>query len=258
MLTEINHRDDRVRIVSLARAYGQAASLEAGFEHARGDMIVTFDGDLELHPEHIQKLLDKMAEGYDVVCGVPTATPARRKAKTFFANLVISTIAGVTVRERACALALYNRAAVKRVGLSGEIFLWLPLIAHGLGLATAEVPIEVHRCAGDESASERSYAIPPVLEVIAAQFLTNASPGPMRYFGKLSLWTVAVGVLISTLVLVWAIRANGDPAWIALPIALFALLAMLLIAIGFITEMVTRAHQQAHYRTSYVVKEVIE
>jgi Flp pilus assembly protein TadD len=261
VLNQINRGDDRVRIVNLAKAGNRDPCLEAGFDHARGDIVVALDADLPPEPQHIQKLIDTMEEGYDAVIGVPTAptpTPASRKVRTFLANLVTGVLAGIKVRDRQCMVALYNRAVVQRMGLSGDMYRCLPSIADGLGLATAEVQIEAAPRDDDASGPESASATPPVLDVITARFLANSGAGPMRYFGRLGLWSIAVGVLISALVLVWAVRADAAVAWVAFPILLFALGGMLLITAGFVTEMVARSCRQVQRRASYVVKEVIE
>jgi len=261
ILREINRGDDRVRIVSLAKASGRAHCLEAGFEHARSDIVVTLDTDMPPEPQHIQKLLDTMQEGFDAVIGVPTVptrTPASRKARTFFANLVTSVLAGVRLRDRRCTVALYNKAAMQRMGLGGEIVRYLPSIVDGLGLATAEVQIEPAPLAKDASERKPALATPGVMEVITARYVANPSPGPMRYFGRLGLWSIAVGVLISALVLVRTVHTGDAVAWVALPVLLLAPAGMLLITAGFITEMIARSYRQVQRRTTYVVKEVIE
>jgi len=258
-LSEINRGDDRVRIVSLTKTHGGAQRLETGFEHARGDIVVTLDTDLPPEPKHIQRLLDTMQEGYDAVIGVPTAptvTPVTRKMRTFIANLATNALAGVKVRDRWWTIALYNRAVLQRMGLYGDIYRCLPSIVDGLGLATAEVQIEAAPRADDASGREPVSATPRIMDVIAARFLANPSPGPMRYFGRLCLWSIAVGVLISALVLVWAVRANGAVAWVAFPITLLGLLGMLMIATGFIVEMVVRSYRRD--TRSYAVHQIID
>ena len=259
VLRNINQGDDRVRVVSLVRPCGQATSLSVGFNHARGDIIVTADAGLQNDPEDIRTLLDKMAEGYDVVAGLPeggTREPLGRKVRSFIANQVTSAVAGIKLRDSGSVFAAYDRAVLDNMSLGGEIYRFVPALASGLGFSTAKVPVKGDLSEGTKSGTT---VLPvPVLDAITARFLSDTKTGPMRYFGKLGLCSTITGVIIAILVAVWAVLTGGSLAWIAFPIALFALFGALMVATGFIVEIVVRTYRHAQDRPTYLVKEVIE
>jgi len=258
VLRNINAGDDRVRVVNLARGYGEAAALSAGFDHARGEIIIAVDAGLQYDPEDIRALIGKMAEGYDVVAGVPedSGDLAGGKLRAFLANRITAMVAGIKVHGRGTGLAAYRRSVLDSLKLCGEMYRFVPAIAGTVGFATAEVPIKGAEAAGDEPRPTRTPC--PVLDAIATRFLSDTATGPMRYFVKLALYSIVKGIIISILVAVPVSLAGGNMAWIALPIGVYALGAMLIVTAGFVVEIVVRAHRHAQNKPTCFVKEVIE
>jgi Flp pilus assembly protein TadD/glycosyltransferase involved in cell wall biosynthesis len=260
VLRSINEGDDRVRIVNLARGYGEAAALSAGFDHARGDVIVAVGAGLQCDPEDVRTLLDKMAEGFDVVAGVPESAgdSVGEKVRGFFANRITTRVAGIKVHGQGTGLAAYKSSVLDSLKLCGETYRFVPAIAGTVGFATAEVPVKGAESAGEESTRSPVSAPCPVVDAIVARFLSDTATGPMRHFVRLGAYSILKGAIISIIVGVLVSRAGGNMAWIALPIGVYLLGAMLIVTAGFVVEIVVRAYHHPQNRPTYLVKEVIE
>src|SRR5262245_31495047 len=122
-LLEIEAGDPRVRVLRLRRNFGQTAAFSAGFDHARGEVVVTSDGDLQNDPADIPKLLAKLDEGFDIVCGwrKERKDPLSRRLPSFFANRIISRSTGVHLHDYGCSLKAIRADVVKNMRLYGEM-----------------------------------------------------------------------------------------------------------------------------------------
>jgi glycosyltransferase involved in cell wall biosynthesis len=140
--------DKRVRLIRLARNYGQSAAMQAGFDHARGDVVVTMDGDLQNDPRDIPLLLAKLEEGNDLVVGYRVRRQDRfftRKVPSWVANRIIRRLTGVPIRDNGCSLKAYRREVLQRVRLYSDMHRFIPAIAASMAGATiAEVPVRHH------------------------------------------------------------------------------------------------------------------
>lgn len=140
--------DPRVRLVRLARNYGQTAAMQAGFDHARGSVIVSMDGDLQNDPRDIPLLVDKLAEGYDLVAGYRERRHDRlitRKVPSRVANALIGWATGVRIRDSGCSLKAYRRELLDQVRLYSELHRFIPAVSAGMaGARIAEVPVRHH------------------------------------------------------------------------------------------------------------------
>jgi undecaprenyl-phosphate 4-deoxy-4-formamido-L-arabinose transferase len=143
LLRELHGRDPTVRVVRLRRNYGQHAAVLAGFAHARGEVIVTLDGDLQNPPEEIPKLLRKLQEGYEVVGGWRRARrdPLFRRAVSAVMNRAVSRMVGVPMRDYGCMLRAYRRPVVDRILQCPEPSRFIPAAASALAGSVAEVEV---------------------------------------------------------------------------------------------------------------------
>jgi glycosyltransferase involved in cell wall biosynthesis len=140
--------DGRVRLVRLARNYGQSTAMQAGFDHARGDVVVTLDGDLQNDPRDIPRLLEKLEQGHDLVVGYRVNRQDRlltRKVPSWAANRLIRSITGVPIRDNGCSLKAYRREVLDRVRLYSDMHRFIPAVAASVaGASIAEVPVRHH------------------------------------------------------------------------------------------------------------------
>lgn len=146
VLRRIQTADSRVRVVRFTRNFGQTAAFAAGFAHARGEFIVTFDGDLQNDPADIPRLLD-IARHHDVVCGwrkVRKDSFLTRYVPSVIANQLISTVSGVHVHDIGCSVRVFRAEVVKPLKLTPGMHRYLPALASQLGGRVTEVIVN-HR-----------------------------------------------------------------------------------------------------------------
>ena len=134
--------------VLLRRNYGQTAAMAAGFDASQGQVIVTLDGDLQNDPADIPLLLNKLAEGYDLVSGWRHQRQDGRFSRllpSLLANRLIARVTGVGLHDYGCSLKAYRREVVEDMNLYGELHRFLPALAFIEGARIAEVKVQHHR-----------------------------------------------------------------------------------------------------------------
>ena len=140
--------DDRVQLVRLARNYGQTPAMQAGFDLAAGDVVVTMDGDLQNDPRDIPRLLNKLDEGYDLVAGYRVNRQDKtvtRKIPSWVANRIIRAITRVEIRDNGCSLKAYRSDLLDRLHLYSDMHRFIPAVAAGTaGARITEVPVRHH------------------------------------------------------------------------------------------------------------------
>ena len=144
LLDEIAGKDDRVKVVHFRRNFGQTAAMMAGFDFAKGDVIIPMDGDLQNDPEDIPLLLAKLDEGFDVVSGWRKDrqdNAIKRNAPSILANRLISWVSGVRLHDFGCSLKAYRREVIEGVRLYGEMHRFLPIYAKWHGAKITEVVV---------------------------------------------------------------------------------------------------------------------
>ena len=128
VLRELASKDDKIKVLTLRRNFGQTAATMAGIDHASGDVVVVMDGDGQNDPAEIPALLDKLAEGYDVVSGWRRERHDTRSRVWLsqVANWIISRISGVQLHDYGCSLKAYRREILRSVRLYGEMHRFIP------------------------------------------------------------------------------------------------------------------------------------
>ena len=147
VLTELAARRTDFKAVILRRNYGQTPAMAAGFELAKGKVIVTLDGDLQNDPADIPMLLDKLEEGYDLVSGWRRKrqdAALTRLLPSKIANIIIAKVTGVRLHDYGCSLKAYRAELIADMNLYGELHRFLPALAYIEGARIAEVPVRHH------------------------------------------------------------------------------------------------------------------
>jgi len=188
-LAREEEKDPRVRLLRLARNYGQATATQAGFDAARGEVIVTMDGDLQNDPLDILRLVDKLAEGYDLVVGFREERRDDFLTRTLpsrVANIVIRGLTGVPIRDNGCSLKAYRRDLVERLGLYSDMHRFIPALAVGAtGARIAQIPVRHHARRFGRS----KYGLSRVWKVLADLMTVTM----LRWFGERPLMMFAYG-----------------------------------------------------------------
>lgn len=200
-------KDGRVRVIRLARNYGQTPAMQAGFDHAQGKVVVSMDGDLQNDPRDIPLLVAKLEEGYDLVAGYRKNRQDKlvtRKIPSWFANRLIQRITRVKIRDNGCSLKAYRRDLLRRVNLYSDMHRFIPAVAAATaGARIAEVPVRHH--ARQYGASK--YGLSRILKVLG-DLLTIKM---IRSFRERPLAMMAAGALVA---MVFAV-ASGVAAVVA-------------------------------------------
>src|SRR5688500_2220355 len=190
ILKEIAASDDRVRVISLRRNYGQTAAMSAGIDAARGDILIPMDADLQNDPADIARLLEKLNEGYDVVSGWRKNRQDKlisRKIPSQIANRIISWIGGVPLHDYGCSLKAYRREVIQDVRLYGEMHRFIPIYASWAGARVAEIPVDHHARTMGKSKYGISRTIKVIFDLMTIKFMAEYHTKPIYVFGTFGL-----------------------------------------------------------------------
>ena len=184
-LRAIEAADPRVRVLRLRRNFGQTAAFSAGFDHARGEIVVTSDGDLQNDPADIPRLLAKLDEGYDMVCGwrQQRRDPVSKKIPSWFANRIISAATGVRLHDYGCSLKAMRSEVVKGLRLYGEMHRFIPAVASWMGVTLAEVPVNHRPRTRGRSKYGLGRTVRVLLDLFTVKFLLAYGTRPAHLFG---------------------------------------------------------------------------
>ncbi len=264
VLRGIQASDPHVRIFRLRKNFGQTAALSAGFDNARGEIIVTLDSDLENDPNDIGLLVAKIEEGYDLVSGWRKDRWKKhffsRRLPSLTANWLISHITKVRLRDYGCTLKAFRREVVENIKLYGEMHRFIPAIAATIGVTIAEVPVNFRPRIHGKSKYGISRSIRVFLDLLTVKFLLSYSTRPLQIFGLMGLISGAAGVIIG---LVLSYQRLFLKVGIGnRPLLLLAILLMVVgfqfVTMGLLGEIMVRAYHESSAKRIYVVREVIE
>ena len=263
ILNELHASDGHVCVIRFRRNFGQTAAFAAGFERARGRVIVTSDGDLQNDPRDIPMMLDKLAEGNDIVCGWrkdrkdPWLT---RRVLSRFANWLISVTTGVRLHDTGCSLKVLRAEVVKPLRLYGEMHRFIPAIASEQGVQIAEVVVNHRARRHGRSKYGLSRIVRVVFDLVTVKFMLSFSTRPLQIFGPPGLLLGAIGIAITTY-LGYVRLFDGRPIS-GRPMLLLGILmvftGMQLVTLGLLAELQARTYHESQGKPIYVVREVLE
>ncbi len=263
VLDEFAASDPRVRVLHLARNYGQTAALMAGFQNSTGDVVIPMDGDGQNDPADIPRLLDKLAEGFDVVSGWRQARYDRaltRRLPSLVANRLISAVLHVPLHDYGCTLKAYRREVVEDVRLYGEMHRFIPIYAAWEGARVTEIPVAHHPRRFGKSKYGFGRVARVMLDLLIMYFIDRAFDRPIQFFGKIGLGFLG----FSALIFAWALVLKFDSgvSFIQTPLPLLAaaisLSGILFILLGVIAEVQARIYFEVRGRPSYKIRRVVE
>jgi glycosyltransferase involved in cell wall biosynthesis len=253
--------DPRLRIIDLARQYGQTAALQAGLDAARGEIVVTLDADLQHLPEEIPRFLERLEQGYDMVCGwrYDRAEGIIRRWPSRAANWLIRRISGLPLQDFGTTFRAYRSDLAKEIRMLGEFHRYIPVLGHLAGGRITEIPIEnVARSAGQSNYGlGRSLGV--FLDLLVLLFFTRYADRPMRIFGALGLLAFILGGGILSFLVAYAYLY--DVPTVRLHSGWFIISVMLILAsvqitlTGVLAEILVRVHFGIGDRRVYKVRQ---
>jgi glycosyltransferase involved in cell wall biosynthesis len=235
--------DQRIRLITLARNYGQTAALQAGFDHARGDIVISMDGDLQNDAADILPLVAKLEEGFDLVAGYRRGRQdawLSRRLPSWVANRVLRWITGVPVRDTGCSLKAYRRELIDRLALYSDLHRFIPTVAAATaGARIVELEVRHHPRRHGRSKYGLSRVGTVLADLLTIRMIRSFRERPLLLFGSGALLASIVGLLFAgaaafSLASFYPVKANA----LVLPAAacLWLALSCYLIMLGLIAE----------------------
>jgi len=240
---KLGELDERLRVVKFRRNYGQTPAMAAGIDIARGNVIVTMDGDLQNDPADIPNFVAKMNEGFDIVVGWRYNRQDKlisRKIPSRIANWIIGKVTGVPIKDNGCSLKAYRADVIKHVPLYSEMHRFIPAMASMVGPRIAEIKVRHHARKFGESKYGISRVYKVLLDLMTIKTISTFTARPLIWFAMLAMpfFLLSVTMLISSIVTMGLGSSN------ILPMAgtglLFGTLSVFLILSGGLAEMISR------------------
>lgn len=243
--------DPRVRLVRLARNYGQSAAMQAGFDQSRGAIVVTMDGDLQNDPADILRLVEKLQEGYDLVAGYRESRrdrPLTRKLPSWVANRLIRWVTGVPIRDNGCSLKAYRRELLDALHLYSDMHRFIPALAAGTaGARITEIPVRHHARRFGRSKYGLSRVGKVAVDLLTVKMIRSFRERPLKMFGSGGLAAAFLGLVfaVASMISMALFRPEKAQA-LVLPGAALAWfgLAFYLAMLGLIAEVALRQERR--------------
>lgn len=274
VLEGLHAADECVKVIRFRRNFGQTAAFAAGFDCARGDLVVTLDADGQNDPVDIPRLLHKLDEGgYDIVVGwrVNRREPLARRWVSRIANKVISRTTHISIHDRGCSLKVFRTDLVKNMRLYGQLHRFLPELASTIGARVAEVPVnDRDRRFGQSKYGALSRTPRVILDLLTVSFFLSFFTSPMRFFGSIALISGLLGFLTGGGLALAKVHHGILGGWAAFhayeigshPLFLLSFLLVLLgvqfSMMGLLGEMIMRTYYEAQNKPTYFVRNVLE
>ena len=250
---DVAHRlsiaDPHLRVIKFRRNYGQTAAMAAGIQNARGDVIVTMDGDLQNDPVDVLRLVDLIDSGYDI------ATGWRRKRQDGAARVFVSKIAngimarlmGVEVRDSGCSLKAFRAPLIKNLPMYGELHRFIPALSRLAGARLAQIEVNHHprRFGVSKYGFSRIYKV--MLDILSVRMLLSFTRRPAAWHSSL----IAVAMLLGTIALIAGVSGHDGVSLPYLTVgALWLSLAAILISWGVVGQLLASSNQRvSNYAT---------
>lgn len=261
LLLSLAKENPKISIIKLTRNFGQSAALNAGFQHANGDVIVTMDGDLQNDPADIPRMIAMLNNGYDVVCGwrYKRKDPSLMKIfPSLLASFVRRCIAKDKIHDSGCTLKVFRKKAVKDLKLLGETHRFIPLMMQWQGYKVTEVKVHHYPRRHGQTKYGMRRLWHGLFDLIGLMFWERYATKPLYMFGTIGL----VSVFLSFLVLfyVFLTTIGRGMKLVVGPLLLFSVLLFLaglqIFLIGVLAEMQTKVYYANKH--PYEIEQIIE
>lgn len=197
LLEELAGRDRRLRVVKFRRNFGQSAAMAAGFEYARGEVVVTMDGDLQNDPHDIPMVVAELQKGFEVVSGWRKNRKDKliiRKVPSKIANRLIRKTTQVSLHDTGCSLKAYRREVVDKISLYGELHRFIPALARVEGARIGEVVVNHHERKFGKSKYNLTRTFRVIMDLTTLNLLLKYLTKPLHFFGALTLLFNGLGL----------------------------------------------------------------
>jgi len=262
-LTRLHDANENVRVVRLRRNFGKSAALAAGFEQARGDVVVTIDADLQDDPAEIPRLLAKLDEGFDLVSGWKSRRrdPWTRRVLSRVFNRLASAVSGLTLHDVNCGFKAYRAEVVHDLRIYGELHRFLPVLAHERGYRVAELPVNHRPRNHGRSRYGLERYLRGFLDLLTVSLVGRYRHRPLHLFGGIGLILGLLGTVVLAYLTVLKIagEAIGHRPLLILGV-LLVVVGLQLFSLGLLGEMIRSLHEERagqHERERRHVDEIL-
>jgi glycosyltransferase involved in cell wall biosynthesis len=264
LLANLVQTDHRLKVIRLRRNFGQTAALSAGFDEAKGDVIIAMDGDLQHAPEDIPALLKPIDEGYDIASGwrhERADNALTRRLPSKIANWLMAKASGMDLRDFGTTFKAYRAEVLEDVHLYGELHRFIPALASFYGARVMEVPIQNPPRAGGISHYGLSRTFRVLFDILTIRFLLKYATRPMHFFGAIGLAGTSAGSLILGFCLIEKLFTGIDIIQEHGPLmlagALLLVVGLMMFSTGLIGELVMRTYFESQNRRIYAVRDIL-
>ncbi len=257
ILTDLHNKNsEHVRVIFFSRNFGQHMAIMAAFEQVRGEVIVTLDADLQNPPEEINKLLEKIDQGYDVVGGyrINRQDSKWRKWASKLNNYIRFQITNISMTDQGCMLRAYKREIIDRMVESAEASTFIPALAYSLASNPGEVEVK-HEA---RQAGESKYNLYRLLR-LNFDLMTGFSLVPLQLFTICGLLLSMFSILFFVYLVLRRLIAGPEVEGVFTLFAiLFFLAGIIMMGLGIIGEYIGRIYQEVRRRPRFIIKKILE
>lgn len=262
LLEQLAAADHRLKVVQFRRNYGQTAAMQAGLQHASGQVVVTLDGDLQNDPADIPMMVARLDEGYDLVHGWRKHRHdalVTRRIPSKIANWLISRVTGFPIHDLGCTLKAIRRDIALELELYGEMHRFIPILAHQRGARCLEVVTRHHPRRFGKTKYGLSRTLRVLLDLITVKYLLDYFASPMKLFGMIGIGCGAVGAgsATATLLMKWlgGVDMTGNP--LLLLTILSVMVSVQFLSLGLLSEVSARIYYASQSKRNYAVRKLI-
>ena len=265
ILSDIHTRDTRVKVIHFRRNFGQTAAMSAGFDYARGDIIVPVDADGQNDPADIPALVAKINQGYDIVSGWRKDRKDKtmtRKIPSMIANWLIARMTGVYLHDYGCSLKAYRKEIIEKINLYGEMHRFIPALASWSGAKITEMEVN-HR---PRTTGKANYGLERIIKVfldlMTVKFLGSYATKPIYIFGGLGIFSGLLSFICGLVVLYMKFVSSQHLSMNRNPLLLLSAILIVttvqLVLMGLLAEMIVRTYHESQKRPIYVIRNILD
>ncbi len=253
--------DEKVILVELRKNFGQSSALYAGIEQAKGEFLVTMDGDLQNDPTDIPMMLEKIEkEDWDLIAGIRKNRQDGmflRKIPSKIANSIIRSSTGVHIKDYGCTLKIFKSDLAKNLALYGELHRFIPVLASLEGAKITQVEVKHHAREFGKSKYGINRTFKVVSDLLLMLFFKKYMQKPMHLFGGIGLVFTIIGLLINSYFLV--LKIMGHDIW-GKPMLLLGILLVIagiqLITVGILADVLMRTYYESQNKRPYKIRKI--
>ncbi len=260
VLLDLSNNINELIIINLRKNYGQTAALAAGFDNATGQIVISLDGDLQNDPNDIPVLINKINDGYDLVCGWRFHRKDKlldRRIPSKIANKIIGMVTGIYLHDYGCSLKAFKKEIIDDIKLYGELHRFLPVLADNEGAMIKEVKVN-HRSrqyGTSKYGIDRTFRV--LMDLLTVWFMNKFLTRPMYVFGFIGIISILSSLLISSYLII--VKLFGEDIG-SRPLLIFALIlgiaGIQLFSFGLLGELLMRTYHESQNRPIYRIREI--